>query len=102
MREVQITANEAPKLQGTGLLAYRLWVDGGGMFYVQITENSAAGTFPRCLFSVARYAPKRHDRDLGDLVGVDLEGKEQEVRGNNGDGFLRAVLCHLLDGEVTA
>jgi hypothetical protein len=101
MRLIHITNNEAPKIGGVGTLEYQLWVDDGGILYVQITKNSDGGTFPRCRFLAAKYAPKRNSNDLGPLVGVDLNGKEQKVGDNDGDGFLRAVLRHLLDGGAS-
>lgn len=102
MRQIQLKDNEAPKIGGVGTLEYQLWVDDGGHFYVQITKNSDGGSFPRSRFLVAKYAHMRHSNDLGQLVGRDMDGNEQEVVDNNGDGFLRAVLRHLLDGGASA
>lgn len=102
MRQVHITNNEAPKIGGVGTLEYQLWADHAGSFFVQITKNLDGGTFPQCLFKVSKYALKRNSTDLGPLVGVDRDGKEQEFGNNNADGFLRAVLRHLLDGGAAA
>jgi hypothetical protein len=98
MLQVLITNNVASKLGEAGTLEYQLWADDAGSFFVQITKNSDGGTFPECLFNVSKYARKRNSTDLGPLAGVDRDGKEQEVGNNNADGFLRAVLRHLLDG----
>ena len=98
MRQIHITKNEAQKIGGVGTLEYQLWVDDSGSLYVQITKNSDGGSFPQWRFPVAKYAPGRKGNDLGLLVGLDLAGKEQGVGDNNGDGFLRAVLRHLVDG----
>lgn len=98
MRQLHITNNEAPKIGGIGTLEYQLWVDDAGSFYVQITKNSDGGSFSRCCFPVAKYAPERNSNDLGQLGGLDLDWKEQKVEGGNNDGFLRAVLRHLVDG----
>jgi hypothetical protein len=102
MQQIHITNNEAPKIGGVGTLQYQLWVDDGGSLYVQITKNSDGGTFPRCRFPVVKYALGRNSNDLGSLVGVELNGKEQKVGDNDGDGFLRAVLRHLLGGGDAA
>jgi len=102
MRQIHIRNNEAPKIGGVGTLEYQLWVDDVGSLYVQITKNSDGGTFPRCRFLVAKYAQGRNSNDLGQLVSLDMDGKAQEVVDNNGDGFLRAVLRHLLDGGDAA
>ena len=101
MRQIHITNNEAPKIGGVGTLEYQLWVDDGGSLYVQITKNSNGGTFSRCRFHAAKYAPKRNSNDLGLLIGLDSDGNEQKAGDSNGDGFLRAVLRHLLDGGAS-
>lgn len=69
---------------------------------MQITKNSDEGSFSSCYFSVAKYAPVRKSNDLGQLVGLDLDWKDLKVEGVNNDGFLRAVLRHLLDGGASA
>jgi hypothetical protein len=102
MQQIHITNNVAPRLKAPGTLEYQLWVDGDGSLYVQMTKNSDGGTFPPDLFSVARYAALRSGNDLGELVGVDSDGKERTVSDNNADAFLRAVLRHLLDGGAAA
>jgi hypothetical protein len=103
MQQIHVTNNVAPKLGGIGALEYQLWVDDGGSLYVGMIKNSDEGTFPSDLFSVARYAALRHGTDLGQLVGVDSNGKEREATRNiNTDAFLRAVLRHLLDGGAAA
>lgn len=102
MRQIHITNNEAPKIGGGGTLEYQLWVDDAGSLYVQITKNSDGGSFPQCRFLVAKYAKGRNSSGLGQLVGLGLDGKEKEVGDNNGDGFLRAVLRHILDGGDAA
>lgn len=102
MRQIHLRNNEAPKIGRGGTLEYQLWVDDVGGLYVQITKNSDGGSFPRCRFLVAKYAQARNSNDLGQLIGLDMDGKSQEVVDNNGDGFLRAVLRHLLDGGASA
>lgn len=102
MQQIQIRNGVAPKIGGFGTLEYQLWVDDVGSLYVQITKNSDGGSFPRCRFLVAKYAQGRDSNDLGPLVGLNIDGKAQEVVDNNGDGFLRAVLRHLLDGGAEA
>jgi hypothetical protein len=102
MRQIHITNNVAQKIGGVGTLEYQLWVDADAGFYAQITKNSDGGSFPKCRFSVVRYASGRNSNSLGRLVGLDLNGNEQVVGDKDGDGFLRAVLRHLLDGGVSA
>lgn len=102
MRQIHITNNEAPKIGGVGTLEYKLWVDDDGWLYVQIIKNSDGGSFPQYCFPVAKYAPGRNRNNLGQLVGLDLDWNEQNVEDNNGDGFVRAVLRHLLDGGTLA
>lgn len=102
MQQIHITNNEAPKIGGVGKLKYQLWVDGSGSLHVQIVENPEGGTFSPWRFSVAKYGSARNGtRSLGQLVGLDAQGKEQDGNNNNDDAFLKAVLRHLLDGGVT-
>ena len=99
MKQIHITNNEAPKLGGDGNLTYQLWVDDSGSLYVQVVKNSKEGTFSQWRFPVAKYASGRSNTKLlGQLVGLDAQGTEQEGNNNNDDAFLRAVLRHLLDG----
>lgn len=102
MQQIHVGKCVAPKIGGSGKLEYQLWMDGNGQLYVQITKNSDGGSFPRCYFLVAKYALGRKNNDLGKLIGIDLEEKEIEVKDNDADGFLRAVLRHLLDGGASA
>ena len=102
MRQIHITNNEAPKLAGSGALTYQLWVRGDGSLYVQIVKNTESGTFSPWKFPVAKYASGRNSTGLlGQLLGLDADGKEQECRDNNDDAFLRAVVKYLLDDEVS-
>jgi hypothetical protein len=104
-RQIHITNNRAPKLRGDGLLTYQLWVDDGVGLYVQIEENEAAGKVPASLlFPVAKYAAQRNsEQSLGELTGYELVGGAERTS-KNGDvsGFLKAVLCHLLDRGASA
>lgn len=98
MKQIHITNNEAPKLGGTGTLKYQLWVDASGSLYVKISENSDGGTFSPWRFPVAKYASGRNSTgSLGQLVGLDAEGKKQDGKNSNDDAFFKAVLVHLLD-----
>lgn len=102
MRQIHITNNEAPKLAGSGALTYQLWVHGDGGLYVQIVKNTESGTFSPWRFPVVKYASRRNSTgSLGQLFGFDADEKEQEGNNNNDDAFLRAVLKHLLDDEVS-
>lgn len=104
-RQIQITNDQASKVRGYGPLTYQLWVDDAGAFYVRIVDNEAAGTVPSSLlFSVSQYASKRKSKQsLGVLTGYRLLGGEpDESHDSDGGGFLKAVLCHLLDGEAAA
>jgi len=102
MKQIHITNNEAPKLGGIGKLKYQLWVDGSGSLHVQIVENPEGGTFSPWRFSVAKCVSMRNDtRSLGQLVGLDAQGREQDGINSNDDAFLKAVLRHLLDGGAT-
>lgn len=84
------------------MLEYHLWVDNGGSFYVQITKNSDGGTFSPWLFSVAEYASNRKGT-IDKPFGLDQTNGGERKSGNNNDGgFLKALLCHLLDGDVSA
>lgn len=98
MQQIRIAENKALKLGGVGTHEYQLWVDDGGSLYVRLTSNTETGTASQLLFPVAQYASKRLGTDLGPLHGLDLNGQAHEVKNNNVDGFLRAVLRHLLDG----
>jgi hypothetical protein len=99
MKQIHISNDIAPKLGGSGTLTYQLWVDGSGSLYLQITKNSESGTFSPWRFPVAKYASGRNSTgSLGQLFGLDAEGKDQEGKDNNDDAFLKAVLRHLLDG----
>lgn len=101
MKQLHITNNEAPKLEGSGNLKYQLWVDGNGSLYVQIEKNAAAGTFSPLLFSVTEYASQRSaSQSIGKPLGLDLiRGVVMSSADNNDGAFLKAVLQHLLDGE---
>lgn len=101
MRQIYITNNNAPKIGGEGTLTYQLWIDDGGSLYVQITNNSDTGTFSPWCFSVTKYASDRNQtKSLKKPVGYDVESDTERTGVNTNDGaFLRAVLCHLLDGE---
>lgn len=103
-RQIHITNNRAPKLRGDGPLTYELWVDDGGGLYVLITENEQAGRITPLLYPVTKYAHQRNgEQSLGEPVGYDLASGEQRVSRNDTDsGFLKAVLCHLLDGGASA
>jgi len=103
-RQIHTTNNRAPKLRGDGPLTYQLWVDDGGNLYVQITENEKAGRVTPLLYPVAKYADQRNgEQSLGELVGYDLASGEQRASRNDTDsGFLKAVLCHLIDGGASA
>lgn len=103
MKQIHTTNNEAPKLSGFGNLKYQLWVDSSGSLYVQIANNAAAGTFSPLLFSVAKYASKRtRSQSIGNPAGLDLSGSvERQSEDNNDGAFLKAVLKHLLDGDVS-
>lgn len=69
---------------------------------MQIVENTESGTFSPLRFPVAEYASRRNSTgSLGQLSGFDADGKKQEGNNNNDAAFLRAVLKHLLDGEVS-
>lgn len=98
MKQIQSAIAEAPKLEGSGKLKYRIWVDGDGNLYVQIEDNAAAGTFSEMLFSMSKYAPARKNTEsIGQPVGYDLVKNEQRVSANTNDGaFLKAALRHLL------
>lgn len=101
MKQVHITDDIAPKLGGSGRLQYQLWVDGSGSLYVQIVKNTESGTFSPWRFPVAKYALRRSTGSLGHLLGLDADGKQQEGNNNDDDAFLRAVLKHLLDDDVS-
>ena len=98
MKQIQSAIEEAPKLEGSGKLKYRLWIDGQGNLYVQIEDNAAAGTFSELLFSVSNYASVRDNtKSIGQPLGYDLANGQQRVSANTNDGaFLKAVLRHLL------
>ncbi len=98
MKQVQSAIEEAPKIEGSGKLKYRLWVDCEGNLYVQIEDNAAAGTFSELLFSVSKYASVRNKPgSIGQPVGYDLGKNEERASANTNDGaFLKAVLRHLL------
>jgi hypothetical protein len=104
MRLIHITNNEVPKIGGAGTLEYQLWVDDGGSLYVQITKNSDGGTLSPWCFPVARYASERNStKSIDKPVGYDLVSDTERAGKNNNDGaFLKAVLCHLLDGGASA
>jgi hypothetical protein len=104
MRQIQITNNAAPKLRGNGALKYRLWADGSERLYVQVEKNAAAGTFSPLLYPVARYEHLRKSRrSIGKPVGFDFAiGAERSSDNNNDGAFVKAVLCHLLDGGACA
>ncbi|MEI7590527.1 MAG: hypothetical protein WCJ49_04380 [Deltaproteobacteria bacterium] len=98
MKQIQSAVAEAQKIEGSGKLKYRIWVDGEGDLYVQIEDNAAAGTFSEMLFSVSKYATvRKNTASIGQPVGYDLTNREQRVSANKNDGaFLKAVLRHLL------
>lgn len=98
MKQVQSAIEEAPKIEGSGKLKYRLWVDSEGNLYVQIEDNPAAGTFSELLFSVPKYASVRNKPgSIGQPVGYDLAKNGERTSANTNDGaFLKAVLRHLL------
>ncbi len=98
MKLINAIGLKAQKLQGSGVLDYRLWVDSEGNLYVQITENAASGTCSELLFSVKQYAGSRCAGDaIEDLEGFDLARKEIRPSANRNDGaFLKAVLQDLL------
>jgi hypothetical protein len=101
MKKIHITDDIAPKIGGVGSLQYQLLADGSGSLYVQIVKNTESGTFSPWKFPVAKYASRRSTGSLGQILGLDADGKEQQGRDNNDDAFLRAVLQHLLDDKAS-
>ena len=101
MKKVPDFCGKAKKISGEGLLHYELYLDERYDLYVKIikndTDTDSAGTFNKWYFSVKDYAVDRDSSgDIKNLSGIDRYGKTEEVKNSNIDGFLKAVLCHLL------
>jgi hypothetical protein len=77
MKLIPTTTLEASKLEGSGKIAYKLWVDGEGSLYAQMEDNTVSSpspsTFPNLLFQVSRYATVRNGpRSINQFEGHGL------------------------------
>lgn len=95
----------AEKIKTADHIKYKLWFDENNKLYVQMVENEDGGSFSTLAFSVVRYAPRRHSRNVlkglegYNLITGKLEERNDNEEDNNNGAFLKAVLRHLCSGK---
>lgn len=97
-----VAEKSTSKLDGSGKVEYRVFVDDSCVIYIQLTGNNVAtpvpGNHSKLLFKVSRYADMRNSSAaLGPLVGVAYPGGAPiRSTDRNDPGFLKAALRDLL------
>ena len=101
MNKIENFRAVADKVSAKGRVEYELWVDDGGLLYVQLVGNNASGTFSGHAFSVSDYAHLRNSSAaLGKMAAKSTEnGHTLQVEDKNNGAFLKAALRHLIDGK---